>query len=143
MGLTTDAFFDTIHIRKWFAESRRYKMAIKAVPTSADQFISREEKIAALMARDIMFVKYNLRKNDYAFLIEIMSGDYRTQYANLCDDSLDLEFNELKKRFHEHDLDLMNDERYVEVLTYLWHHYLDKDKDKYLDLDTESNDEYI
>ena len=104
-------------------------MAIKTVPTSADQFISREEKIAALMARDIMFVKYNLRKNDYTFLIEIMSGNSWTQYENLCDDSLDLEFNELKEQFHEHDLDLMNDERYVEVLTYLWHHYTDNGKE--------------
>lgn len=94
---------------------------IKPVPTSAEQFITAEEKIAGLMARDIMFVKEDLIENKYDFLIEIMSGDYWTQYANLCPESLDSEFNELVEQFNEDDLDLLNNKNYVEVLTYLWH----------------------
>ena len=103
---------------------------IKPVPTSAEQFTTAEEKIAALMARDIVFVKEDLSKNNYDFLIEIMSGDYWTQYANLCPESLDVEFNELVEQFHEDNLDLMNDERYVEVLKYLWHFYFNGGKEK-------------
>ena len=103
---------------------------IKPVPTSADQFTTAEEKTAALMARDIMFVKEDLKENNYSFLIEIMSGDYWTQYANLCPESLELEFNELVEQFHEDNLDLMNDENYVEVLKFLWHIYFDGGMDE-------------
>ena len=103
---------------------------IKPVPTSAEQFTTAEEKIAALMARDIMFVKEDLKENNYSFLIEIMSGDYWTQYANLCPESLELEFNELVEQFHEDNLDLWNNESYVEVLKFLWHIYFDGIEEK-------------
>ena len=96
---------------------------IKPVPTKAEQFITAEEKKIALMARDIMFIKEDLYQNRYDFLIEIMSGggDGWTQYANLTSESLNWEFNQLVEQFHEDDLDLMNNHRYVSYLDYLWH----------------------
>ena len=56
--------------------------------------LSREEKVNILMAQDIVGIKLDMEFEDYSFLCSILQGEGWTQYNNLSDKQVDMEFND-------------------------------------------------
>jgi len=56
--------------------------------------LTRDEKVAILMAQDIMGIKNDFTFEDFSFICSVLQGDGWTQYNNLSAKQVDAEFNE-------------------------------------------------
>ncbi len=54
--------------------------------------LTRDEKVAILMAQDIVDIKRNMVYEDYSFICSILQGEGWKQYNNLSDKQVDMEF---------------------------------------------------
>ena len=56
--------------------------------------LTRDEKVAILMAQDIVSIKQDIEFEDYSFLCSILQGDGWKQYDLLTKEQVDMEFND-------------------------------------------------
>ena len=58
--------------------------------------MTREEKVEALVTRDIKVIKGAILQEDHIYLNEILRGEGWVQYNNMTDPQIDAEYEELK-----------------------------------------------
>ena len=56
--------------------------------------LTRDEKVAILMAQDIVDIKRNMEFEDYSFLCSILQGEGWKQYNLLTKEQINMEFND-------------------------------------------------
>ena len=56
--------------------------------------LTRDEKVAILMAQDIVDIKRNMVYEDYSFICSILQGEGWKQYNLLTKEQINMEFND-------------------------------------------------
>lgn len=69
--------------------------------------LSRNQKSCYLVCRDIIDLKDDMNNDDYEFICSILFGDYWTQYNNLTEEQIELEFKEMLNILDEYKKEMV------------------------------------
>jgi hypothetical protein len=64
--------------------------------------LNRSQKSSYLVCRDIIELKDDMNNDDYELICSILFGDYWTQYNNLTNEQIKLEFEDMLAMIDEH-----------------------------------------
>ena len=69
--------------------------------------LNRSQKSSYLVCRDIIELKDEINNNDYEFICSILFGDYWTQYNNLTNEQIKLEFEDMLAMIDEYKKEMV------------------------------------
>lgn len=69
--------------------------------------LKRSQKSCYLVCRDIIDLKDDMNNDDYEFICSILFGDYWTQYNNLTEEQIELEFREMLNILDEYKKEIV------------------------------------
>ena len=69
--------------------------------------LNRSQKSSYLVCRDIIDLKNEINNNDYEFICSILFGDYWTQYNNLTNEQIKLEFEDMLAMIDEYKKEMV------------------------------------
>lgn len=69
--------------------------------------LNRTQKSSYLVCRDIIELKDDMNNDDYELICSILFGDYWTQYNNLTNEQIKLEFDDMLAMAEEHKKEII------------------------------------